>query len=212
MINIMIMDDHVLFREGLKALIEKDKNLRVVCEAASETEFIHGVRNHDIDIILLDINMPDKDGIKILEFIRKKKIDIKVILLTMHNEIEYLVKAVDLKTDGYLLKTIHYDELYRAIYEVNAGKDYIQPELLPYLNNYLINRDSDKDKIKLLTSREMELLAMVSSGMKNMDIAKAINISERTVKNHLSHIFEKLEVNDRTQAAVFAIKNNITRI
>lgn len=212
MINIMIMDDHVLFREGLKALIEKDKNLRVVCEAASETEFIHSVRNHDIDIILLDINMPDKDGIKILEFIRKKKIDIKVILLTMHNEIEYLVKAVDLKTDGYLLKTIHYDELYRAIYEVNAGKDYIQPELLPYLNNYLINRDTDKDKIKLLTSREMELLAMVSSGMKNMDIAKAINISERTVKNHLSHIFEKLEVNDRTQAAVFAIKNNITRI
>ena len=102
MINIMIMDDHVLFREGLKALIEKDKNLRVVCEAASETEFIHGVRNHDIDIILLDINMPDKDGIKILEFIRKKKIDIKVILITMHNEIEYLVKAVDLKTDGYL--------------------------------------------------------------------------------------------------------------
>ena len=130
----------------------------------------------------------------------------------MHNEIEYLVKAVDLKTDGYLLKTIHYNELYRAIYEVNAGKDYIQPELLPYLNNYLINRDTDKDKIKLLTSREMELLAMVSSGMKNMDIAKAINISERTVKNHLSHIFEKLEVNDRTQAAVFAIKNNITRI
>lgn len=212
MINIMIMDDHVLFREGLKALIEKDKNLKVVCEAASETEFIYGVRNHDIDIILLDINMPDKDGIQILEFIRKKKIKSKVIIVTTHNEIEFLVKAVDLKTNGYLLKSVHYEELYRAIYEVNAGKDYIQPELLPYLNNYLINRDNDKDKIKLLTSRELELLGMVSSGMKNMDIARAINISERTVKNHLSHIFEKLEVNDRTQAAVFAIKNNITRI
>jgi len=212
MISIMLYDDHTLFRESLKVLLERDKNIQVVCQAGNESEFIHCVRNHKIDIILLDIFMPDKDGISVLEFIRKKKINTKVIILTMHSEVKYLSRAVDLNVDGYLLKTIHYEELFKAIHEVFGGSTYIQPDLIPALNSYLIHTDEDVAKIKLLTSREMEILGMIASGGKNLDIARSMNISERTVKNHLTHIFEKLGVSDRTQAAVFAIKNNISKL
>ncbi len=209
MINIMLVDDHVLFRESLRVLIEKDKFIKVSCEAATMSECINCLRFHDVDIILLDITLGDENGLDILEFIRKKKINTKVIMLTMHKEVENLVRATELKTNGYLLKTITHDELFTAIHDVYGGIDYIQPDLLPYLNNYLINKDIDREKINLLTARELELLKMIASGKKNLEIATTLNISERTVKNHLSHVFDKLKVADRTQAAVFAIRNNL---
>lgn len=209
MINIMLVDDHVLFRESLRVLIEKDKFIKVSCEAATMSECINCLRFHDVDIVLLDITLGDENGLDILEFIRKKKINTKVIMLTMHKEVENLVRAMELKTNGYLLKTITHDELFTAIHDVYGGIDYIQPDLLPYLNNYLINKDIDREKINLLTARELELLKMITSGKKNLEIATTLNISERTVKNHLSHVFDKLKVADRTQAAVFAIRNNL---
>ena len=209
MINIMLVDDHVLFRESLRVLIEKDKFIKVSCEAATMSECINCLRFHDVDIVLLDITLGDENGLDILEFIRKKKINTKVIMLTMHKEVENLVRAMELKTNGYLLKTIAHDELFSAIHDVYGGIDYIQPDLLPYLNNYLINKDIDREKINLLTARELELLKMIASGKKNLEIATNLNISERTVKNHLSHVFDKLKVADRTQAAVFAIRNNL---
>ena len=209
MINIMLVDDHVLFRESLRVLIEKDKFIKVSCEAATMSECINCLRFHDVDIVLLDITLGDENGLDILEFIRKKKINTKVIMLTMHKEVENLVRAMELKTNGYLLKTITHDELFTAIHDVYGGIDYIQPDLLPYLNNYLINKDIDREKINLLTARELELLKMIASGKKNLEIATTLNISERTVKNHLSHVFDKLKVVDRTQAAVFAIRNNL---
>ena len=209
MINIMLVDDHVLFRESLRVLIEKDKFIKVSCEAATMSECINCLRFHDVDIVLLDITLGDENGLDILEFIRKKKINTKVIMLTMHKEVENLVRAMELKTNGYLLKTITHAELFTAIHDVYGGIDYIQPDLLPYLNNYLINKDIDREKINLLTARELELLKMIASGKKNLEIATTLNISERTVKNHLSHVFDKLKVADRTQAAVFAIRNNL---
>ena len=209
MINIMLVDDHVLFRESLRVLIEKDKFIKVSCEAATMSECINCLRFHNVDIVLLDITLGDENGLDILEFIRKKKINTKVIMLTMHKEVENLVRAMELKTNGYLLKTITHDELFTAIHDVYGGIDYIQPDLLPYLNNYLINKDIDREKINLLTARELELLKMIASGKKNLEIATTLNISERTVKNHLSHVFDKLKVADRTQAAVFAIRNNL---
>ena len=209
MINVMLLDDHKIFRESLKLLLETTKNFKVVFDASDEAGFIKGLRYNDVDVILLDITMPGRDGFYYLDFIRKKNVNVKVIMLTMHSEVEYLVKATEMNVNGYLLKSVGSEELFRAIYDVYNGEDYIQPDLIPYLNNYLINIDSDKEKIKLLTARELELLAMIASGKKNIEIATSMNISERTVKNHLSHIFDKLEVSDRTQAAVFALKNNI---
>ena len=156
--------------------------------------------------------MPKKNGLEVLQRIREEKIEVKVLILTVHNEIEYLIKAVDIGVDGYILKDSESAELKRAINIVMRGESYIQPKLVPMLNNRLVSRDIDKDKIDSLTGREKEVLIQVANGMFNKEIATALNISERTVKNHISNIFKKIDVSDRTQAAVFAIKNDLIKL
>lgn len=205
----MIADDHSLIREGIKQLLEFDGNIEVVSEAANGVECLDKLEKNIPDVLLLDINMPEKNGLEVLDEIKKKEYDLKVLILTVHNELEYLLKAVDIGVDGYILKDSESAELKRAIQSVLAGESYIQASLIPALNNRLANRDIDKDKIDLLTNRELEVLIQVANGMINKEIATNLNISERTVKNHVSNIFKKIDVSDRTQAAVFAIKNNI---
>ena len=156
--------------------------------------------------------MPKKNGIEVLQEIKKNNIQVKVLILTVHNEVEYLLKAVDIGVDGYILKDSESAELKRAINVVMNGENYIQPNLIPALNNKLISRDKDKDKIEALTKRELEVLICVANGMFNRDIADNLKISERTVKNHMTSIFRKIGVVDRTQAAVFAIKNDIIKL
>lgn len=211
-IKVMITDDHVLMREGIKQLLEFDGGIQVIAEAADGIECMEKLETINPDVLLLDINMPNKNGIEVLQEIRKKKMNIKVLILTVHNEVEYLLKAVDIGVDGYILKDSESAELKNAINHVLVGDNYIQPSLIPALNSRLVNRDIDKEKIEALTKRELEVLIQVANGMFNKEIAINLNISERTVKNHISNIFKKIEVNDRTQAAVFAIKNNLIKL
>lgn len=208
----MISDDHVLIREGIKQLLEFDGEIEIIAEANDGVECL-SILNHTLpDVLFLDINMPKKNGIEVLEEIRKKKIPVKVLILTVHNEIDYLVKAVDIGVDGYLLKNTGSAELKKAIKTVIKGESYIQPDLIPSLNSKLITRNNNREKIEALTRRELEVLILVASGMFNKEIAEEMKISERTVKNHISSIFKKIDVADRTQAAVFAIKNNLVEL
>jgi DNA-binding NarL/FixJ family response regulator len=156
--------------------------------------------------------MPVMNGLEVLKIMRERKNDIKVIVLTIHNEIEYLLKAVDIGINGYMLKDSGSDELKKAIFAVYSGEVYIQPKLSPMLNSKLITRNEDEKKINDLTKREFEVLKLLAEGMFNKEIASKLNISERTVKNHVSNIFKKISVADRTQAAVFAIRNNLISV
>lgn len=207
--KVMIADDHSLVREGIKRLLEFDGSMEVVSEASNGVECLNKLEEFIPDILLLDINMPEMNGLEVLVEIKKKDYDLKVLILTVHNELEYLIRAVDIGVDGYILKDSESAELKKAIRYVMSGDNYIQASLIPALNNRLANRDIDKDKIDSLTDRELEVLIGVANGMINKEIANHLNISERTVKNHVSNIFKKIDVSDRTQAAVFAIKNNI---
>lgn len=211
-IKVMLADDHVLIREGIRQLLEFDGSIEVISEVNDGEECISELLHVKPDILLLDINMPKMNGVDVLEEIRRRNIDVKVLVLTVHNEIEYLVKAVDIGVDGYIVKDSGSAELKKAINCILNGEKYIQPSLIPALNKRLVSRDSDKDKIELLTKRELEVLIQVANGMFNKEIATSLNISERTVKNHISNIFKKIDVNDRTQAAVFAIKNDIIKL
>lgn len=210
--NIVIADDHVMMREGIKQLLEFDGSIKVIGEAGDGIECLKVLENTVPDVLLLDINMPHMNGLEVLKEIKKRKIDLGVLILTVHNEVEYLVKAVDIGVDGYILKDSESSELKKAIESVISGGKYIQPSLIPGLNSRLINRDSDKDKLEQLTKRELEVLVLIANGMFNKEIAIELNISERTVKNHISNIFKKIDVADRTQAAVFAIKNNLIKL
>lgn len=210
-IEIIIADDHMMIREGLKQLLELDGTMKVIAEANDGEECLN-LLNKKIhpDILLLDINMPKKNGVEVLEYIKQNKIPVKVLILTVHNEVEYLLKAVDIGIDGYLLKDSSYDELKEAIDVVISGNTYIQPSLLPALNESMEDYALDKEKIEWLTKRELDVLQLISKGCSNKKISDELTISERTVKNHISHIFRKINVEDRTQAAVFAIRNKIS--
>ncbi len=211
-IKVMLADDHVLMREGIRQLLEFDGSIEVVGEANDGEECIEKLLEVKPQILLLDINMPVKNGIEVLKEIKKQNIDVKVLILTVHDGIEYLLKAVDFGVDGYIMKDSESAELKKAINVIMSGESYIQPKLIPALNNRLVARDIDKDKIDSLTSRELEVLIQVANGMFNKEIATSLNISERTVKNHISNIFKKIGVFDRTQAAVFAIKNDLVKL
>ncbi len=209
MIRVLLVDDHAMIREGIKRLLEFNGTMKVVGEAGNGEEALEFLEKEATDIVLLDINMPKMNGIDCLTKIRKDYEKTKVLMLTVHNDAEYLLKAIDIGANGYILKDSSSDELVQAIEMILAGEQYIQPDLIPVLNQSLVRRDEQKAVLENLTKREIEVLIMVAEGDFNKDIAARMGISERTVKNHISNIFKKIDVADRTQAAVFAIKNNL---
>lgn len=211
-IKVMIVDDHSMIREGLKQLLELDGDFTVIAEACDGIECLEKLSSVKPDVILLDINMPRMNGLQVLQKLKEKRKRVKVLVLTVHNEIEYLMKAVDIGVNGYLLKDSESAELKKAISSVVEGNDYIQPSLIPLLNSKIIDRNKDIVKIDSLTRRELDVLKLLALGEYNKDIAEKLEISERTVKNHVSNIFKKIGVTDRTQAAVFAIRNNLITI
>lgn len=208
----MLADNHVLFREGIKKLLEYDNNIEVISEVSNGAECLFVLTKVKPDILLLDITMPKIDGIDVLKEIKKKKYPIKVLIVTAHTELEYLIKAYDLGVEGYIIKDSDFNELKRAIGYLVNNKTYIQPNMLPLLNKRLLERSSEKNMVDSLTRREKEMLVYIAKGMFNKEIAMELKISERTVKNHISNLFRKIDVNDRTQAAVFAIKNNLVKL
>lgn len=208
-LKVMIADDHVLCRQGIRELLINDGSIEVICEVSNGEECLRQLEILMPDILLLDINMPKMNGIDVLKEIKKKKYPVKVLILTYHDEIDYLMKAFDIGVEGYLIKSTDIKELKKAISYIVNGKTYIQPSLIPLLNSKLRTRDTEKTKLDILTNREKEMLVYLAKGMLNKEIAIELKISERTVKNHISNLFKKIDVNDRTQAAVFAIKNEL---
>ena len=208
----IIVDDHSMVREGLKQLLELEGDIEVIDEAKDGIECLEKLEKNIPDILLLDINMPKMNGLEVLKIIKEKMIKVKIIILTVHNEVEYLMKALNIGIDGYMLKDSDSTELRKAIFTVLNGESFIQPSMIPYLNKKIIEKDDEKMKMEELTKREIEVLKLLTIGLLNKEIATQLNISERTVKNHISNIFKKLDVSDRTQAAVFAIRNNLVNV
>ncbi len=211
-VKLMIADDHSMIREGLKQLLELEGEFEVIEEASDGEECLNKLKTIVPDVLLLDINLPKKNGLQVLEEIRKEKKKYKILMLTVHNEVEYLMKAVEAGANGYLLKDSESNELKKAINCIVNGQDYIQPALIPALNAKMIEKNSDAVMLESLTKREIEVLKLLTVGMYNKEVAEKLSISERTVKNHISNIFKKINVTDRTQAAVFAIKNGLVTI
>ena len=211
-VNILLADDHRMVREGIRCLLENVPEFNVVGEAADGYECISLVNKTKPNIVLLDIDLPAMNGIEALRVIKEQKMICNVIMLTRHNEIDYLMKALEIGCDGYILKESSFETLLKAIFKVYSGNNYIEPNLMPLLNANLEEKSNVKKRISELTKREIDVLKMIASGAFNKEIASTLNISERTVKNHISNIFKKIQVSDRTQAAVFAIKNGIITI
>lgn len=214
-ISVLIADDHSLMREGLKQILELEPDIKVVPSAANGEEAIKYAQLYKPNVILMDINMPKMNGIDALRRLRDIGVDSKVIMLTIHDAREYLYETIRIGANGYVLKDADSDTLLKAIRDVCQGKSYIQPSLSELLVKEFNSR-GDKSKatsvIDTLTKREYEVLTLIAEGLNNREIAEKLFISEKTVKNHVSNIFKKLDVNDRVQAAIFTFRNNIKRI
>ena len=204
-IRIIIADDHMMVREGLKQLLELDGNIEVVGQASEGEKCLELVKQLQPDVVLLDINMPNMNGLQALQKMRLKNEKQKILMLTIHNEVEYLLRAVELGANGYVLKDSESEVLKKAIHTVYRGETYIEPTLTPEMKERM-KRDKSTTS-EPLTNREVDVLKLVAEGLFNKEIACRLNISEKTVKNHVSNIFKKIGVSDRTQAAVYAIRN-----
>ncbi|EGD48633.1 two component transcriptional regulator, LuxR family [Ruminiclostridium papyrosolvens DSM 2782] len=211
-IRVMIADDHAMVRQGLKTILELEEDICVVSQASNGEEAVAMSKKIRPDIILMDINMPVINGLQAIKMLKQEPVNYKIIVLTLHQDREYLFKTLQLGCEGYVLKDAESSVLIEAIRSVYHDQTYIQPnmtgELVKEFNRVTLY-EQDKSIANNLTNREVEVLKLIAEGMINKEIAKTLYISEKTVKNHISNIFKKLDVNDRTQAAIYAFKHNI---
>jgi len=209
-IRVMIAEDHSMIRDGLKQLLELEPDIKVIAGCSDGRMAVEKYKEANPDVILMDINMPVKNGLEALEEIRAFDPNARAVMLTIHQDRDYLLKALEIGALGYILKDADASALIEAVRSVYEGQTYIQPIMARELvNEYKRIKSGADDPRNQLTDRETEVLKLLSKGMLNKEIANVLFISEKTVKNHISSIFRKLNVQDRTQAAVYAIKNRI---
>ncbi len=216
-IRVLVVDDHSLVRQGLSQILSLEDDIEVVGEARDGQECLQKVKDLKPDVTLLDINMPNMNGIKALRKLKDMDQDTKVIILTFHEEIEYLFETFNLGANGYIVKDAESDVLIQGIREVYNGVSYVYPTMTEGDTEQfnMLHKGETNGSTSLtakLTKREYEILTLIADGMNNKDIANTLYISEKTVKNHVSNIFKKIKVNDRTQAAIYAYRNKIKSI
>jgi two-component system, NarL family, response regulator DegU len=208
-IKVMIVDDHKLVREGLKAVFDQGDEVDVIGEAGSGEEAIEMVGKINPDVILMDISMPGMNGIQATKVIRDAHPDAKIVILTMLDQEGYVYEAIKAGATGYMLKSTTSDELVNAIQTVNEGKALLHPDATAQLLKEFVQLAENKAKDYGLSNREMEVLQLLSEGKTNKEIAKDLWISEQTVKTHVAHIFDKLGTSDRTETVARALRSGL---
>lgn len=219
-VKVLIADDHPLIREGLVKIINMDPAIEVVGEAVDGEDVINKTEDVNPDIIIMDLNMPKLDGLEAARIIRNKQPHIKVIVLTVEDSEHRVFEVIKSGAQGYLLKDVDPDALASTIKAVHAGETVIHPKITSMLFREFERvaeyagfgfGTRNNDNIDL-TPREAEVLKYITEGIHNKEIASQLFISEKTVKNHITSIFRKLQVDDRTQAALFAIKLKLVNL
>lgn len=218
MTKILIVDDHQLFREGVKRILAFEDTFEIVAEGDDGSEVFSLYEENKPDVILMDINMPRMNGIEATDQLMNKYPEAKVIVLSIHDDESYVSQALKTGALGYMLKEMDADAIIQAIKVVAAGGSYLHPKVTHNLVTEY-RRLSEREykgsfhqheirrPLHLLTKRECEVLQLLTDGQSNRAIGETLFISEKTVKNHVSSILQKMNVNDRTQAVVTAIKN-----
>lgn len=214
-VRIVIADDHTLFRQGLKQVLELEKDFSVVSEVGSGDEAIQQAQLLQPDVVVLDVSMPG-GGLETCAKIKQSMPRLGVVILTMHEDQEYLMRALKAGANSYLVKDVDSANLAEAIRAAKDGRPYLHPKLAG-LALMQVARGQERPGARGagdpgLTDRELEVLRLVGQGASNRDIAASLFISEKTAKNHLTHIFEKLGVSDRTQAALYAVRSGLVKL
>ncbi|NQY88615.1 MAG: response regulator transcription factor [Colwellia sp.] len=206
MIRVLLVDDHPLFREGLKHRLSLDDSIEVVGEAENGKQALELIKSLEFDIVLMDINMPEMDGMYVLELIKEQDIDYKVLMLSMHDNKEYILGAMRHGANGYILKDVPGKELIVAIKKVISGKSYFSSEVTEILSKELAGEQRG-----IVTRREQLVLRLISQGLSNKRIAQEINVSVRTVETHKRNIKQKLGIDSTMGLMRYAIDYGLDR-
>ena len=208
--SVIIVDDQTLFAEGIKSILISTGNFIVKGIASSGLECLGLIDKNKPGLIIINSSIGEISGIDILKIIREHKMPIKILFISSEINVNVAIDALNYNVDGLILKNSSLSDFLSAINSILEDNQFIHPFILDSVNSYLAQTDNCKKTT--LTKRETQILCMISAGYLNKEIGSELNISERTVKNHVSNLFKKIGVSDRTQAAVYAIKNNLVNI
>ncbi|MDX1687764.1 MAG: response regulator transcription factor [Candidatus Promineifilaceae bacterium] len=208
-IRILVADDHPVVRDGLVAILSTQSDLQVVAEAGSGREVVERATQTRPDVVLLDLEMPDMDGVEALRRLRADNPDARVIIFTAFDTDERILAAVQAGAQGYLLKGAPREELFNAVRVVHGGGSLLQPVVASKLLKQVSRPGEPEQELEALTPREEEVLQLLAQGLQNKEIARQLVISERTVKFHVSSILAKLDAGNRTEAVAIAAQHGL---
>lgn len=210
--KILIVDDHPVVREGIGAMLKRESDFKIVGEAANGQEAIDKARELSPDVILMDLRMPEVDGVEAITRIKADMPDIKFIILTTYSDDEYIFRGIAAGARAYLLKDAPREELFKAIRAVSRGESMIQPVVASRVLDKLAELSRKAPASETLSDREVEVLRLMAKGVSNKDIADQLSITQSTVKTHITSIFQKLDVTTRTEAVTTALKKGIIQL
>ncbi|MBS4177549.1 response regulator [Lederbergia citrea] len=210
-INVLIADDHHIVRRGLIFFLQTQKDIKIVGKAKNGQEAVELAAELQPDVILMDLVMPVMDGIEATQKIKERFPDIEIMILTSFSDQDHVIPAIEAGASGYQLKDIEPDDLATAIRKLADGENTLHPKATNLLMTRVNRMNTPNNLLSALTIREKEVLTEIAKGKSNKEIGADLNITEKTVKTHVSNIFMKLEVSDRTQAALYAIKNGFVK-
>ena len=205
-IRVLFVDDHEMVRIGISSYLSTQEDISVIGEAASGREGIEKAEELEPDVILMDLVMDDMNGIEATQHIKKHQPSVKIVMLTSFIEDNEVYQALDAGVDSYILKTTSADDIANAIRKTYNKESIFEPEVLVKMRNRM---NQKAELFEMLTEREMEILLLIAKGYSNQEIASASHITIKTVKTHVSNILSKLEVQDRTQAVIYAFRHNL---
>lgn len=211
-IKILIVDDHPVVREGICSMLMREPDFKIVGEATNGLEAIESVRELSPDVVLMDLRMPEMDGVEAISKIKEEKPEVKFIILTTFSDDEYIFKGIAAGARAYLLKDAPREELFKAIRAVSRGESLIQPVVASRLLDRLAELSKKTPSAEMLSERELEVLRLMASGVSNKDIAGQLSITQSTVKTHITSIFQKLNVTTRTEAVTTALRKGMIQL
>ena len=214
-IKILIVDDHEMVRNGLSVMMEREEDFTVVGEAKNGLEAVEKAKSLRPDVVLMDLRMPEMDGVEAMRQIRAEQDEIKFLVLTTYDTDEYIFDAIEAGAKGYLLKDASREDLFRAVRTVNRGESLIEPGVVSRVLDRLTElsrRAAHGPEHPPLSEREVEVLQLMARGSANKQIAADLSITESTVKTHVANIFQKLEVSHRTEAVTKAMSQGIIKL
>ncbi|MDD2485436.1 MAG: response regulator transcription factor [bacterium] len=211
-IRLLIADDHPLMREGIQRVLSEAGDISVIGVAKNGMDAVEMARSLDPDVIIMDISMPELSGVEATRQIKKECPRVAVLILTVYQDNEHIFEAIKAGASGYILKDIVAERLVEAVRMASVGEALVEPTIASKLLEEFSNISNYREAANVfdeLTTREIEILQAIADGHGNKDVAASLFISEKTVKNHLSNIFKKLQVNDRTQAVLLALRRGL---